>query len=346
VLIVTCPCALSLAAPSALLAAAGALARRGLLLQRLEALEALAGIDTVVLDKTGTLTEDRLELAAVRLLRAGADEAQLRAHAASLAALSTHPAARALVGASGSAAGASAWSEVEEFPGAGLQARDAAGRCWRLGRADWVDAAQAPEAAPGGEVWFGCDAQALAVFELRETLRADAQATVQRLLAAGLHVMLLSGDAPQRARQLAQRLGIVEVHGGSGPADKLAAVAAAQQRGARVAMVGDGVNDAPVLARADVSFGFAHGAAVSRAQADLIVLGQRLGIVADAREHARKTLRVIRQNLAWAALYNAACVPLALVGWLPPWAAGLGMAGSSLLVVLNALRLARIPQGE
>jgi Cu2+-exporting ATPase len=167
---------------------------------------------------------------------------------------------------------------------------------------------------------------------------------VQRLLAAGLRVVLLSGDAPQRAQRLARRLGIADVQGGASPADKLAAMAAAQQQGARVAMVGDGVNDAPVLARADVSFAFAQGAAVARAQADLIVLGQRLGVVADAREHARRTLRVIRQNLAWAALYNAACVPLALVGWLPPWAAGLGMAGSSLFVVLNALRLARLPE--
>ncbi|MBX3607403.1 MAG: cadmium-translocating P-type ATPase [Piscinibacter sp.] len=345
VLIVTCPCALSLAAPSALLSAAGALARRGLLLQRLEALEALASIDTVMLDKTGTLTEDRLELAATHLLDPAGTEGEWLARAGTLAALSTHPAARAVAAAAGVLDGAHEWSAITEVPGAGLQARDHAGRCWRLGRRDWVNDSRSGGAAPGQEVWFGCDGHARAVFELRETLRTDAPATVQCLQREGLRVVLLSGDAPARAQALAQRLGIDAAHGGASPADKLATLAQAQRDGARVAMVGDGINDAPVLARADVSFAFAHGAAVSRAQADLIVLGQRLGVVAEARSHARRTLRVIRQNLAWAAVYNASCVPLALAGWLPPWAAGLGMAGSSLFVVLNALRLARIPDG-
>lgn len=338
VLIVTCPCALSLAAPSALLAAAGGLARRGLLLQRLEALEALAGVDTVMLDKTGTLTEDRLEIATTRLLDDCRDPTETTRLAGSLASLSTHPAARAL--AAHAAGDVGDWREVEELAGAGLQARDAQGRLWRLGRRAWVDAAQ-PEAG-GSAIWFGCDGRARAVFELRETLRSDAAETVQRLQAEGLQVMLLSGDSPARAQELARRLGITRVEGGASPADKLAALAAAQQQGARVAMVGDGINDAPVLARADVSFAFAHGAAVARAQADLIVLGTRLGGLTEARDHARRTLRVIRQNLAWAALYNAACVPLALVGWLPPWAAGLGMAASSLAVVGNALRLSRV----
>lgn len=340
VLIVTCPCALSLAAPSALLAAAGGLARRGLLLQRLEALEALAGIDTVMLDKTGTLTEDRLEIAASRRVDGSPDLAATTRLAASLASLSSHPAARAL--AAQGDGDASAWSDVEELPGAGLQARDTQGRLWRLGRRAWVDAAQ-PEAG-GSALWFGCDGRAQAVYELRESLRADAGQTVRQLQSAGLQVLLLSGDTPVRAQELAQRLGITQVVGGASPADKLAVLAAAQQRGARVAMIGDGINDAPVLARADVSFAFAHGAAVARAQADLIVLGARLGVVTEARAQARRTLRVIRQNLAWAALYNAACVPPALLGWLPPWAAGLGMAASSLAVVSNALRLARLPQ--
>jgi Cu2+-exporting ATPase len=111
-------------------------------------------------------------------------------------------------------------------------------------------------------------------------------------------------------------------------------------------MVGDGLNDAPVLARADVSFAFAHGAAVARAGSDAVLLGQRMADVADACDHARRTLRVIRQNFAWAAAYNGLCIPLALMGWLPPWAAGIGMASSSLLVVLNALRLSRLPDAE
>jgi len=342
VLIVTCPCALSLAAPSALLAATGALARRGVLLQRLEALEALAAIDTVVFDKTGTLTSERLELGGVRLLAAGEQAASLLQRASSLAALSSHPASRALVDAAGPIDPAPGWREVHEQAGQGLEGQDEHGTAWRLGRGDWVDASLAPGAVPPGAICFGPAGRALVVFELRERLREDAQPTLERLRAQGLGVALLSGDAPQRAAALAQRLDIDEVRGGATPADKLAAVAAWQSEGRRVAMVGDGLNDAPVLARADVSFAFAHGSDVARSGADVVLLGTRLGDVALARDLARRTLRVIRQNFAWSALYNAACVPLALAGWLPPWAAGIGMASSSLLVVLNALRLARV----
>jgi Cu2+-exporting ATPase len=342
VLIVTCPCALSLAAPSALLAATGALARRGVLLQRLEALEGLAGVDTVVFDKTGTLTHDRLELAQLRALREGDDAQALLVSAASLASLSSHPASRALVDAAGPSASAAGWIDVEEHPGRGLEARATDGSLWRLGRPDWVDASAAAGAGDEGALWFGTDGQARASFELREQLRDDAQATIDRLGREGLRVALLSGDAPGRAEALARRLGITDVRGGATPADKLSAVAAWQAEGRRVAMVGDGLNDAPVLARSDVSIAFAHGSAVARSGADVVLLGERLGDVAVARVQAKRTLRVIRQNLAWAAVYNAACVPLALTGWLPPWAAGIGMASSSLLVVLNALRVSRI----
>lgn len=346
VLIVTCPCALSLAAPSALLAATGGLARRGVLLQRIEALEALATIDTVVFDKTGTLTLDRLELAETRVLCDGVDASAMLAQAASLAALSSHPASRALVDAVGSIPSLPQWRDAEEHTGQGMEACDADGRCWRLGRRDWVDAALAEVQAPDGALCFGSDDGAQAVFVLRETLRADAQVALAQLRAQGLQLALLSGDAPARAAALAERLSIDDVRGGATPADKLAAVTAWQSEGRRVAMVGDGLNDAPVLARADVSFAFAHGSAVARSGADVVLLGERLADVALARTQSLRTLRVIRQNLAWAAVYNAACVPLALVGWLPPWAAGIGMASSSLLVVLNALRVSRAADDE
>ncbi len=343
VLIVTCPCALSLAAPSALLAATGALARRGVLLQRIEALEGLAGIDTVVFDKTGTLTRDRLELGDTLVLGAGGDAAALLGRAAALAELSTHPASRALVAAAGTVPRDAAWREVEELPGQGLEATAAEGTRWRLGRRAWVDARLADSAeVPEGALCFGPAGDVQAAFVLREQLRDDALSTIAALRADGIQLALLSGDAPVRAAALAQRLGITEVQGGATPADKLAAVAAWQAQGRRVAMVGDGLNDAPVLARADVSFAFAHGSAVARSGADVVLLGERLADVLVARRQARRTLSVIRQNLAWAALYNAACVPLALVGWLPPWAAGIGMASSSLLVVLNALRVAQL----
>ena len=191
------------------------------------------------------------------------------------------------------------------------------------------------------ELWFGLQGQAWVRFDMQETLRPDAAQAIARLQHAGVHVALLSGDRRERVDAMAARLGLRDARGGATPESKLQAVAQAQAQGHRVAMVGDGLNDAPVLARADVSFAFAHGAALSQGQADVVVLGNRLSAVADVRDLAQRTLRVIRQNLAWAALYNATCIPLALVGWLPPWAAGLGMAGSSLLVVLNALRLAR-----
>jgi len=347
VLIVTCPCALSLSAPSALLAAAGALARRGVLLRRLEALETLARVDQIFLDKTGTLTEDRLQYVAMHAVDGTPDDAGLLARAAALAAYSQHPAARALAAAGhGAAAPTAHWHDIEDRPGQGLQARDAEGRSWRLGRRVWVDGTT-PEADDTGlTVWFACDGVVRARFELSELVRADAAQTVQRLRAQGLEVALLSGDTPARAQALAARLGIVDVRGGATPEAKLAAMAQAQAGGHAVAMVGDGLNDAPVLARADVSFAFAHGAAVARSGADAVLLGTRLADVADARDLARRTMRVIRQNFVWAAAYNGLCIPLALAGWLPPWAAGIGMASSSLLVVLNALRLSRLPEGH
>ncbi len=342
VLIVTCPCALSIAAPATLVAAARGLARRGVLLQRLDALERLAAVQQVFFDKTGTLTEDRLQLAATQRLTAGeslfASDAEALACGASLAAWSSHPVAQALVAAAGSAVSGAAWVEVEELPGRGLRARDAQGRLWRLGSASW---AGMDGGAAGTEVWLGCDGQPVARYTLEETLRPGSAEAVHALQAAGLRVTLLSGDAGERAASLAARLGITEVLASATPEAKLAAVAQAQAEGRRVAMVGDGINDAPVLARADVSLAMGQGALVSRSQADAVLTSSNLFDLVRARDAARQAVRIVRQNLAWAAAYNATSIPLALAGWLPPWAAGLGMAGSSLLVIFNALRAAR-----
>jgi P-type Cu2+ transporter len=153
--------------------------------------------------------------------------------------------------------------------------------------------------------------------------------------------VLLSGDQPARAQRMGRRLGVDTVIGGATPESKLAEVAAAQTQGLKVAMVGDGINDAPVLARADASFAMGQGALVTRAQADAVVASNRLGDLVLAHGLARRSMAVVRQNMLWAAAYNAVCIPLALVGWLPPWAAGLGMATSSLLVIGNSMRLAR-----
>jgi Cu2+-exporting ATPase len=341
VLIVTCPCALSLATPSALLAATSALARRGVLLRRVEALESLARVRHVMLDKTGTVTDTQPELRSVVACVSGLDDAAVEAladRAASLASVSTHPLSRALVAARPGAAPV-AWRELRELPGLGLEAVDEAGLCWRLGAPRWWGAAEVGVAS----VCFGPPQRPHIALHFDETLRADAREAVQALQHEGLTVTLLSGDEPQRVLRLAERLGLGpgDAIAAATPERKLEALRAAQADGRAVAMVGDGVNDAPVLAQADVSFALAQGAQIARQAADAVLLSGRLGEVAHAVRLAHRTRRVMQQNLAWAAFYNAACVPLALVGWLPPWAAGLGMALSSLLVVGNSLRLAR-----
>lgn len=340
VLIVTCPCALSLAAPAALLSAAGGLARRGVLVQRLEAIETLAGVDTAVFDKTGTLTQDQLVLTRT-LLPPGADRAALLARAVSLAALSRHPLSAAL--AQSLPAADVNWREVHEVPGQGIEALAADGRTWRLGAPAWVGvqlaSAQAcPRVACAPQ---GGPPEEQVCFEFDETLRPDAQPALAGLVEQGVSVRLLSGDVDASVQAVAQRLNLGQAQGGATPEDKLEVIARLQHEGRRVLMVGDGLNDGPVLARADVSFALAHGSALAQQRSDFIVLGSRLAEVPAALRLARGTLRVMRQNLSWSLAYNAACVPLALVGLLPPWAAGLGMAASSLLVVLNALRLSR-----
>ena len=341
VLIVTCPCALSLAAPSAMLAAAGRLARSGVLLRRLDALDAMARVTTLFIDKTGTLTEDRPQWRAQVSLHdaPAADDAQWLARAGALAAWSSHPLSVALAA---QARSSLAWHQVREWPGQGVEGCDVQGQLWRLGSAAFVGATGAADAADDGlHLWFGTEGQAWMRFDFDEALRADAAAAVARLHALGLRMHLLSGDRPERVQRLATQLQLDASEGGASPERKLAAVAQAQQRGEVVAMVGDGINDAPVLARADASFAMGQGALVARSSADAVVLAMRLSDVADALQLARRCRRVVRQNFVWAAAYNAACVPLALAGWLPPWAAGLGMAASSLVVVGNALRLTR-----
>jgi Cu2+-exporting ATPase len=339
VLIVTCPCALSLAAPSALLSAAGAMGRQGLLLRRLDAIDALARVQTLFIDKTGTLTGGGLRCIGARRLEGvdAAPLAELEAVAASLAGWSQHPLANAVREAFSPAD--MGWRDVTELPGNGLEGVDAQGRRWRLGAAAWVGAG--PMQPPTVRVWLGRDGMPLAGFDVEERLRDDAAAAVQALQRDGVQVQLLSGDDPGRARRVGAQLGLAAAFGAMTPEDKLVAVRAAQQRGERVGMVGDGINDAPVLAQADVSFAMGEGALVARAHADGVLVSNRLGDIVRARGLAKQALRVVRQNLAWAAAYNAACVPLALIGWLPPWAAGLGMATSSLFVVLNSMRLAR-----
>lgn len=351
VLVVTCPCALSLAAPATLSAAAQAMARRGILLQRLGAVEELARADLLIFDKTGTLTEDRLVLYGWSRLRpedpVGPDPLQ---HAASLAAWSAHPASRALVEAARGSGTATpqwphtAWSEVIEEPGQGLQARDPQGRLWRLGRAQWVGAdLSEPDGPEGIHLFWGQPhrrGQAVVIFELVDRVRDEAVASIAALRKAGLELGVLSGDGWARVTAVATPLGLGVLAAAALPQDKRDRVKAMQAQGHRVVMVGDGINDAPVLSQADVSIAMGQGAAASLARADFVVLASRLDALPQMVHRARTTMRLVRQNLAWALAYNLAAIPLALAGWLPPWAAGLGMALSSTAVVLNSRRAA------
>ena len=347
VLVVTCPCALSLATPAAMLASAGSLARQGVLVRRLPSLEALAAVDTVVFDKTGTLTQDGMTVTSVHV-RENASRAAVLAEAAALASHSLHPVSRALVAAGEAqapAAGAPIFASVLELPGSGLsgvltlRGDVNAPRTLRLGSASHcgLDRADTPQQ----QVHLADDKGWLATFELSERVRPDASAAIGALKNAGLKALLLSGDRGAATARVARQVGIDEAWGDCTPEDKLARLLALQGQGHRVAMVGDGLNDTPVLAGAHVSFAFGQAVPLARNRADLVVLGDRLALVPMTLRQARRTLRVVRQNLGWALAYNVVCVPLAVAGWLPAWLAGLGMAASSLLVVLNAARLAR-----
>jgi P-type Cu2+ transporter len=352
VLVVTCPCALSLATPAAMLAAAGSLARGGVLVRRLQALETLAAVDTVVFDKTGTLTQDAMVLTHVQC-RAGVQAEVALAMAAALAQHSLHPVSRALAQAAGNAgesvsgAAQPAWlcDAVQEVAGQGVQGLvyaaqlPSSGGLLQLGSARFC----AVEAKPSDALQaYLSDASGwLATFSLNEALRTQAAPVVAALLSEGVGVHMLSGDSREAVARVAAQAGISHARGACTPDDKLAALRTLQAQGHTVAMVGDGLNDGPVLAGANVSFAFGQAVPLAQSQADLVVLGNDLGSVVQALRLARRTVRVVRQNLWWALGYNAACVPLAVVGWLPAWLAGLGMATSSVLVVLNALRLAR-----
>jgi Cu2+-exporting ATPase len=341
VLIVTCPCALSLAVPASMLAAAGTLARHGVLLRRLDALDALSRVTEVFFDKTGTLTDDKLALRRVVPLEPAALSQEsidaLVAQAASLARASAHPLTRALAAAHPTAQ--AAWQQIHEEPGAGLRAVDAVERVWRLGSARHVGVRD--DASPGSSLWFGCDPGPHLRFDFDESLRPDAADLVARWRALGIKVTLLSGDRDARAQDVGRALGVDAVIAEATPQSKLQVVTDAQARGAVVAMVGDGINDAPVLARADVALAMGQGALLARAHADAVITSNRLADLDLLRRIAQRTRNVVRQNIVWAAGYNLVSVPLAITGHLPPWAAGLGMALSSLLVIGNALRLSR-----
>jgi len=343
VLVATCPCALALAAPIVLTRANAFLLTRGLALTRGAAIERLERATDVVLDKTGTLTAGRFSLRAVRPLGT-LDADGCLALARALETNSRHPIARAFDGPSVQPA-----DDVRNAPGQGLEGT-LAGRRLRLGSEAYCSeiAGGAPPAGSGSATAqqtrvFLADARGwLAAFTLEDALRPEAQDFVAELAARGLRVHLASGDHQDTAAAVAQRLGIGSVLGGASPQDKFALVERLQRDGRVVVMIGDGLNDAPVLARADVSVAIGGGADAAQAQADIVLLGgansPSLSAVGEALSVARRAMRLIRQNFAWAVAYNALALPLAALGWIGPWEAAIGMTASSFIVVINAMR--------
>jgi Cu2+-exporting ATPase len=331
VLVVSCPCALSLAVPAALASVHGALAKLGILALRPEALDVLARADRVVFDKTGTLTDRQPVRAGIEVFGGMGDDDVLRI-AAALERDSGHPLAAAFA----DVADVPAVRDLRSVPGHGLRGM-VEGRAWCLGRASF--AANQPD---DDAVWLGDGHAPAARFTLREAMRADAPEALAALRAQGLGLSVCSGDGAAPVKRLADALGIDDAHARQAPEDKLAFVRRRQAAGEVVAMVGDGLNDAPVLAGANVSLALADGAALAQRAADFVVTGSALVRVPQAIDLARRTRRIIRQNLAWALGYNVVALPLAASGMVMPWMAAIGMAASSLLVTLNALRLARV----
>jgi Cu2+-exporting ATPase len=344
VLVVSCPCALSLATPSALAAATDRLLGKGVLIVRPHVLETLHRATHIVFDKTGTLTEGRPTVQRIAPFGdASADEC-LRI-AAALEAFSAHPLARAF---GASQADGPAATNPCELPGHGVEAYIGDHR-YRIGTAIFV-AGVAGASVPGGEsgnseggtlVWLGTEGRWLARFVIGDALRLEARAVVAQFRAQGKEVILLSGDRQEITDAVAHQLGIQQAIGSCLPDQKLKYVQGLQANGAVVAMVGDGINDAAVLSVADVSFAMGSGAALAQAHADCVLLDARLSQLAETAQTAAKTMRIIRQNLSWSTLYNVTAIPAAAFGLLNPWLSGIGMAASSAIVILNALRLRR-----
>ncbi len=342
-LVATCPCALSLATPTALTTATGSLHQLGLLVTRGHVLESLNQIDTLIVDKTGTLTEGRLTLREVRVLGALDSQACLSL-AAALENRSEHPIARAFGRAPLAA------EEVHSEPGKGLDGR-VDGRRLRIGEPVFVSqlAGQTPPAMPaepGQWLLLGDQQGPLAWLRLDDRLRGDASALVDAARARGWQVLLLSGDSSPMVASVAAELGIDDARGGLTPDAKLAVLRELHQQGRRVLMLGDGVNDVPVLAGSDISVAMGSATDLAKTSADAVLLSNRLASLVQALDVARRTRRIIVENLAWACLYNGLILPFAALGWITPGWAAIGMSASSLVVVLNALRLSRVKAGN
>ena len=330
VLIITCPCALALAIPTVQVVASGALFRRGVFLNAGDAIERLAEVDTVVFDKTGTLT-----LPEPRVANAGDVSPATLEMAARLALSSHHPLARAVAAAV--ARGERHTMAPQKRPASGSRAM-VDGREARLGSLAFCGVEDS-EATPGAlsRIAFRHGAET-AVFAVRQTLRPDARAVIDALKARGIDCRILSGDRAEAVAPIAAALGIADFAAGLKPGDKIAHLEALAADGRRVAMVGDGLNDAPALAAAHVALSPITAIDLAQAQADAVFLGERLAPVVEAIDISRRARRLMTQNLAFSVIYNFCAVPLAIFGFVTPLIAALAMSTSSVVVTVNALR--------
>lgn len=343
VLVITCPCAFSLATPAALTAATGLLTSKGVLTTRGHALETLARINHMIFDKTGTLSYGHLEVTDFKTL-GNATSSFCKHVAAGLESASEHPVARAVTKLSDNPA---SFTNLTAESGRGVKGIYQQKR-YRIGTEAFVRelvGVALPENSgqsahsERSEIFLGSEEGWLARIGLADELRKDAANVIQELRALGIDVTLLSGDAPALVEHVAQQLAIPHALGGQLPDGKLTYLKQQQAQGAVVAMVGDGVNDAPVLAGAQVSIAMGSGSQLAQASADMVLLSENLHQLPFAVKTARRMQVIIKQNFAWTILYNLIAIPLAASGVIAPWMAAIGMSASSLVVVLNALRL-------
>ena len=337
VLVVTCPCALALATPTAFAAAGSRLSDLHLLVTNGNAIETLSRATHIVFDKTGTLTRGMPEVVQTIVHDTDFTEQQCLDVAAALEVASTHPIARAFMHHESTLTATS----PEVIVGSGVEGV-VDGRLWKLGSASFVPGVETAPQDDATQVFLGTEGRLVAAFTIADTLRDDAGKTMKNLEKMGFSISLVSGDGEAPVARAAASLGIADARAGCTPEEKLQRINTLQQQGEIVVMVGDGINDAPVLAGADVSIAPSHAASLAQSSADVLMLGDSLHPVVTLMQASRRTMRIVRQNLVWAIVYNLSAVPLAAAGFVPPWLAAIGMSTSSLVVVLNALRLSRI----
>lgn len=353
VMVITCPCALSLATPGVMSAAIGQLAKHGVLIARGRAIETLARTTHFVFDKTGTLTQGKLKLVKMLVIRDEPefDQQIVRQIISGMTAGSTHPVARALFSAMSKQSQLNMaiqtpnlYEDVNEIPGRGIEIHHQ-GLHYRLGSVDFVQELHGvqlklPLDFSGKTVSVLGDTEGyIALFALEDTLRDDARFLIDFLQQQGKVVLLLSGDRSDVVNSAAAELGILTAFGNLSPEAKHDEVKRLQQKGAIVAMIGDGMNDGPVLSLADVSIAMGQGAPISQARSDMVLISNNLRDLVYAVKTTSRSLSLIRQNLGWAVLYNVIAIPAAMAGILAPWHAAIGMSLSSIIVVVNSLRI-------